>query len=505
MTAERANRQAVIPLTGPITAPEGVTVSQTDAPPPPALTLFLHVFDQVEEDDTHRCAEGDLMNWGMAAFQTEFREIALEALARKIELNGRANTTELMVLDGGFARFAAETFGEADWAMLPNRTHHANAESITGMPESQFEKMTHGTAVTSLAMGGTGLMDLFRLDRLPVVVSSRPIYRERVRAGMKEYVPIANIPDLVRDYGANIVNMSFGTRDEDEARIGDLQDRLLNEAAALFIVAAGNLGNNDMAGGQSVRNTALKPQVWGDPAQGGGRNMIVVAGTDIAADPRKLAWFSNFGDDAVLLAAPGCRVSVIVPTREGRYEKTYFNGTSFSAPIVSFVAAAVRSVLPRGRMSSIWIRARLLATADIEPEIQRAHVGNGRILNPISAMHVYDDIVTIRPPEAGGESVEIVGRISQLSASDLIDTASLCKIGYAQGHAILRFFYGAEIDANGDRRGQVDIMPEDGLMQTNACDLKPSGTLIIETDAGPRTILFDQISDIKFAFDRGIE
>lgn len=505
LTVERANRQAIVPLKTANPAPTGVTVSRTNVSPPPALTLFLHVFDQVEESQLNSCGEGPLTNWGTEAFQTEFREVALEALSRKIELNGRANNTELMVLDGGFARFTAEHFGEADWTTLPNRTHHASAESMNGIPPSLFEKLSHGTAVTSLAMGGLGLMDLFRFDQLPVVVSSRPIYRERVRAGTREYVPIDSIPDLARDYGAHIVNMSFGTRDDDEARIGDLHDRLLNEAAALFIVAAGNLGNNDMEGGQSVRQSALKPQVWGDPAQGGGRNMIVVAATDVPADPRKLAWFSNFGKDAVLLAAPGCRVPVIVPTLEGKYVNTEFNGTSFSAPIVSFVAAAVRSVLPRGRISSIWIRARLLATADIEPEIAGAYVGHGRVLNPIAAMRVYDDIVSMKPQAPGTEPVEVIGRITHLSASDVIDTSSLCEIGYAEGHSLLRFFFSTETGANGDRVGQVDIMVEDGLMQTNDCRLKSFGNLKIETSNGPRTIRFDQIADIKFAFNRGIE
>ncbi len=505
LTAERIDPTAQIPVAAGMDVPDEVALEEIEETPPPKLTLFLNVFDKVDGEGTNRCGEGALINWETEAFQSVFRNAVLEAIERKKSLSETPNRTELMVLDGGFARFEAERFAGADWSMVPARTHHANAESMTGMSESMFEKLTHGTAVTSLAMGGPGLMDLLGSDTLPITVSSRPIYREKVQAGKVVYELVASVPDVARNYGAHIVNMSFGTRDENEARLKELRETLLNSTGALLVVAAGNLGNNDRPRGQSVRKAGLTPQMWGDAGHGGGWNILVVAGSDVASDPQKLAWFSNFGEDAVLLAAPGCRVSAVKPTLEGTYEVESFNGTSFAAPIVSYVAAAVRTVLPRGRMSSPWIRARLLASADIDPAIEQAKVGFGRVLNPIAAMQVYDDIVTLHPAEPDAEPVRYVGRITALSASDDISTVSLCEDGHAEKRVLLRFFLVPDSDDDGEPEGWTDTMGPNSLMSTDECRLKPSGTLVIETESRPETVRFEDVADIKFAFNRGIE
>ncbi|MBC8034213.1 MAG: S8 family serine peptidase [Chitinophagaceae bacterium] len=108
-----------------------------------------------------------------------------------------------------------------------------------------------------------------------------------------------------------VVNMSLGTDTISNAL--DNAVRTLAERGILFAIAAGNEG----------RSANLS-----SPARVNSPNVFTVSAIDSLG---KFASFSNFGNDAVDLAAPGVRITSTFS--EGRY--AILNGTSMAAPHVA--------------------------------------------------------------------------------------------------------------------------------------------------------------------------
>jgi hypothetical protein len=65
------------------------------------------------------------------------------------------------------------------------------------------------------------------------------------------------------------------------------------------------------------------------------------------------------------------------------------SGTSLAAPLVSFTAALVQS---EGKMAPQDLKRRLLVSADLRPELA-GHVADGRLLNVVKALALFDDVV----------------------------------------------------------------------------------------------------------------
>lgn len=131
------------------------------------------------------------------------------------------------------------------------------------------------------------------------------------------------------DNGADIVNLSFGgltPRNE----LSPLADAIEYARAnnVLVVAAAGNAGLNiDDLGDQTIT-----------PAGYPHANILSVAGT---SNTDSLAGFSNYGTTSVDIAAPG--VDILTTGGAGLAEYVYGTGTSFSAPLVSGIAALLLS------------------------------------------------------------------------------------------------------------------------------------------------------------------
>lgn len=138
------------------------------------------------------------------------------------------------------------------------------------------------------------------------------------------------------DRGADIINLSLGT----PAPSPLIADAVAEAVAAnrLVVCAAGNDATD-----QTLRF----------PAGFSGPGLLAVAATNNAD---RLAPFSNFGA-AISIAAPGDPVLGPVPGNAFGSAR----GTSFAAPIVSGVAALVRSLTPC--LPATDVQARLLNTA----------------------------------------------------------------------------------------------------------------------------------------------
>lgn len=211
-------------------------------------------------------------------------------------------------------------------------------------PDDEFG---HGTAVASIAAAATdnalGLAGVsWKTTILPVRVLDA--------SGSGSYSTLIDGILFAADCGARVINLSLAgtsTSDALQAAIDYAWSK-----GALVVAAAGNSGSTAIAYPAACRN------------------VIAVSATD-ASDQRP-SW-SSYGN-WIDVTAPG--VSLPIATLDGSY--TTGSGTSFSAPVVSGVAALMAAANPS--LSNVTLSDLLLtSTDDVGPAGFDSASGYGRV------------------------------------------------------------------------------------------------------------------------------
>jgi thermitase len=258
------------------------------------------------------------------------------------------------VVDSGIDATHEDLTGQ----VLPGRTF-LNGQQSGGAADDVGHGTLVGGTIAALAnngLGGTGVAPGAKL--LPVKALGLEGFASDVAAGVMWAV----------DQGARIINISSGG--PDEGRALDMAIQYAVDHDVLVVAAAGNEGS-----GAAPSFPAADPRV------------LAVGATDVDGGP---APFTSAGP-YVDLAAPG--VDIVGPVPGGYADA---DGTSFSAPIVSGVAALVRSAAPKA--SAAQVRAALLGGArDIEPSGPDNATGAG-IVDALSALRLAG--VPIAPASA---------------------------------------------------------------------------------------------------------
>ncbi len=164
-------------------------------------------------------------------------------------------------------------------------------------------------------------------------------------------------------HGAHIINASIAG-----GGFSQFEKDAIDAFAGLVVAAAGNGASGNP--GTNNDTTPLYPACYTSP------NVIAVASTD---QNDALATTSNFGTGCVPLAAPGENIYSDYNTGE----LGIGSGTSFSAPMVSGVAALMKAQEPNRTTADI--RAALLSTVDVKPGLA-GFVGTGGRLNARAAV-----------------------------------------------------------------------------------------------------------------------
>lgn len=191
------------------------------------------------------------------------------------------------------------------------------------------------------------------------------------------------------DLGATVINISSvacSTRTVDDAALGAALAYAVDVKDAVVVVAAGNTGGPGQCPRQSTGTemtwesaTVVVSPAWyddyvltvGSVGQDGTPSSFSMAGpwVDVAAP----------GEDLVSLNPSGSGLADVVPTLGGN---TPISGTSYAAPVVSGLAALVRSRFPdwSARRVMQWIESTARGRGRWDPVI-----GNG-VVDPVAAL-----------------------------------------------------------------------------------------------------------------------
>ena len=235
---------------------------------------------------------------------------------------------------------------------------------------------------------------------------------------------IVNAIDYAVDMGADVINMSFvGTSNS------NMLDDAIERAYRAGVVIVASSGND----GADIDSSPLYPIC---STFNTGENMVIgVAATnmdDMRAD------FSNYGSLCVDIAAPG---ESVFTTQVDDYADAYgggWQGTSLSGPVVSGVAALMKSQYPNATPDEILLSMQLSVDPVYggSPSGVPGAMGAGR-LNAARALEILPKLVSDTSRDVEAEEEE-VGDIVMDGSDELSGLASsYIAIGAGAGDAPL--------------------------------------------------------------------
>lgn len=197
---------------------------------------------------------------------------------------------------------------------------------------------------------------------------------------------VANAIRYAVDNGASIINLSFG---KGQSPLKDVVDEAIRYAAkkdVLIVHSAGNDSKENTPEGQFPNDRYNKAPFL---ASKQAKNWIEVGASGPWADENLAADFSNYSASHVDLMAPG--VSIYSTYTNSTYD--WMDGTSFSGPVVSGVAAMIRSYFPKLKAKEV---KKILLESVYKPEQKVIKPGTEDERVPLSALCVTGGIVDAR-------------------------------------------------------------------------------------------------------------
>ena len=228
------------------------------------------------------------------------------------------------------------------WNVAPDENSQYSAPGSAGW-SNHNDTLGHGTHVTGLiaAVGNNG-EGVSGLAWRAGMLSCRFISD----AGSGYVSDAITCIRLCQQEGAHIYSNSWGGVGFSATLQQEIRN--LDAAGALFVVAAGN--NNLL----NLDSTPLYPAAYKEP------NVLTVAST---TSNDQLSGFSNIGPNSVHIAAPGS--SIYSTTFDGKYG--IMSGTSMSAPIVSGLAALLKSMALKNNYSLTASELKAIITQSAVP------------------------------------------------------------------------------------------------------------------------------------------
>jgi len=151
---------------------------------------------------------------------------------------------------------------------------------------------------------------------------------------------VANAIIYAVDNGAEVINMSFGKGYSPEKKLVDFALKYAAKNDVLLVLGAGNESSNIDENPSFPNDTYAKKPLFGSATA---KNLISVGALSPNGGEQSIAEFSNYGKKEVDVFAPG--VYIYSTTPDNTYD--YASGTSMASPVVTGVAAMIRSRYPK--------------------------------------------------------------------------------------------------------------------------------------------------------------
>ncbi len=200
---------------------------------------------------------------------------------------------------------------------------------------------------------------------------------------------VANAIRYAVDNGASIINMSFGKGESPEKEIVDDAVRYAEKKDVLIVHAAGNSSENVDISENYPDDHYRKPKGFLFFKKKQPKNYITIGASGPSSGQDMAAEFSNYGPKDVDLFAPGVMILSTVP--DDGYE--VLQGTSMAAPVVSGIAALVRSYFPN--LSAKQVKEVLMAGAQKDDRMV-LKPGSADKLVPFSSLSVTGGIIDVK-------------------------------------------------------------------------------------------------------------
>jgi hypothetical protein len=251
----------------------------------------------------------------------------------------------------------------------------------------------HGTHVVGIVLGGPAMRNHWlelRPDQKPwvkVTILNAGVGQSFLIRGIHTSL----INTLIATPG-RIVNMSVAYDRTASSDIADEFGKLIENVDNLYVVSAGNNGDNVAA--------EIYPAGWGGTSNA---RVITVAALD---GKGMITQFSNFSHDSVDIAAPGC--GILSWTRDA-FDEVPLNGTSQAAPMVTFAASLARSMLPAQKMTAI--KARLIVSGDLLHEKDIKSTAFKVKLNVPKSLYIFHDYLRLKGDDGAylGDAQRVTG------------------------------------------------------------------------------------------------
>jgi cell wall-associated protease len=293
-------------------------------------------------------------------------------------------------IDGKKSAFESKEKAPKDYrAEVIGDNYYSLADRFYGNADVMGPDPDHGTHVSGLiaaqrnnGIGIDGVADNVRIMMLRVVPDGDE-YDKDIALAIRYAV----------DNGAKVINMSFGKSFSPEKVWVDSAIRYAETKDVLVLHSSGNEGAN-------IDEKEVFPNPWLKQWNTIAGNFITVgASSDPKISGSLTAEFSNYGKERVDVFAPGVKIYSTMP---GGNQYGNQQGTSMSTPIVSGIAALLRSYYPNLSATqvkkiiekSVWIpdAANLCfrpgAKADIVPFTTLSRTGG--IVNAYNAVVAAD-------------------------------------------------------------------------------------------------------------------
>lgn len=259
----------------------------------------------------------------VAAFKEKELKPALDHFTEEAEYQLNLDFDPRSIVGDDYNNANERYYGAAD-VTGPDADHGTHVAGIIG-------------AVRNNAIGIDGVADNVEL----MAVRAVPNGDERDK-------DVANAIRYAVDNGAKVINMSFGKPYSPEKQVVDEAVKYAMSKDVLLIHAAGNDGLNiDSVAAfypsRTYLNGAGEAAAW-----------IEVGASSSSDDENLVASFSNYGKKNVDVFAPG--VAIYSSTPGSKYD--YHDGTSMAAPVVTGLAALIRSYYPK--LSAVQVKEIIL-------------------------------------------------------------------------------------------------------------------------------------------------